>query len=169
VRRPGTDSQPLEAEIVDERYEQRRQNAQADDVIERLAWLMDRSIGIGGLRIGLDPIIGLIPGFGDVFGALVSTMIITQAYRAGVPKPTVLRMVANTGIDAALGAIPFVGDLFDFAFKANTRNLELYRASVRGHHSQSRDWGFLALVLIGLAVIISIPLVLAILAIRAIF
>src|SRR3954447_13092616 len=100
----------------------------SDEVIERLAWLMDNSIPIGGgFRIGLDPIIGLIPGLGDLIGALVSSMIVLQAHRAGIPRSTLLRMVANVGIDAAIGTVPFVGDALDFAFKANQKNLELYR------------------------------------------
>src|SRR3954453_20377289 len=79
----------------------------SDEIIERLAWLMDNSIPIGGgFRIGLDPIIGLIPGLGDLIGALVSSMIVLHAHRAGIPRSTLLRMVANVGLDAAVGTIP---------------------------------------------------------------
>ena len=155
-----------EAEIVDDQFVHRQGQVpppqHADEVIERIAWLMDRSIPIGGYRIGLDPIIGLIPGLGDAFGALISTVIIVQAHKAGVPKGTLLRMVANVGIDAAVGAIPLLGDLFDFAWKVNVKNLELYRSSVTGRRRVSRDWGFLFLLLGGLALILITPILLAI-------
>ena len=135
-----------------------RTNKAADESIEKLSWLMDNSIPIRGkYSIGLDPIIGLIPGVGDLIGTLVSAFIVLQAHRAGVPKPTILRMLANVGIDSTVGAIPFLGDIFDFAFKANRRNLELYRASIAGAHSTKRDYGFLLLLLVGLALLIAIP------------
>jgi len=132
----------------------------ADEVIERLAWLMDNSIPIGGgYRIGLDPIIGLIPGLGDLIGTLVSSMIILQAHRAGISRTTLLRMVANVAIDAALGAVPFVGDAFDFAFKANAKNLQLYRASRAGTHHPRSDALFLVLILLALGIIVAIPII----------
>jgi hypothetical protein len=144
-------------------------NREAEEKIEQIAWLMDRSIPIGGMRVGLDPILGLIPGIGDALSALISSIIIVQAHRAGVPKATVLRMMANVGIDVAVGAIPIAGDLFDFAWKANTKNLNLFKASVRGRHRTSRDWGFLAVVLAGMGALIAIPILIAALVIQAIF
>jgi len=132
----------------------------ADAVIERLAWLMDNSIPIGGgYRIGLDPIIGLIPGLGDLIGALVSSMIVLQAQRAGIPRSTLMRMVANVGIDAAIGTVPFVGDALDFAFKANQKNLELYRQSRAGLRNPRRDTLFLAVLFVALGVIAAIPII----------
>ncbi len=100
---------------------------------------------------------------------LISSMIIVHAHRAGVPKATVLRMMANVGIDVAVGAIPVIGDLFDFAWKANNKNLELFRSSIRGRHKTSGDWGFLAIVIVGLAILLAVPILLAVWAIRAIF
>ena len=144
-------------------------NREAEEKIEQIAWLMDRSIPIGGMRVGLDPILGLIPGIGDALSALISSIIIVQAHRAGVPKATVLRMMANVGIDVAVGAIPIVGDLFDFAWKANTKNLDLFKASVRGRRRTSRDWGFLAVVLAGLGALLAIPILMAAWVIQAIF
>lgn len=142
----------------------------ADQVIERLAWLMDNSIPLGGgYRIGLDPIIGLIPGLGDLIGTMVSAAIVLQAHRAGIPKATLMRMVANVGIDAAVGAIPFAGDLFDFAFKANSKNLQLYRESRTGVRNTSRDVAFLTLLLLGLGLAVAIPILLLIWAATAIF
>ena len=131
---------------------------------------MDRSIPLGGkFSIGLDGLLGLIPGFGDVVGGLVSSFIILQAQRAGIPKATLMRMVANVGIDAAVGSIPLLGDLFDFTFKANTRNLELYRAATRGAHDPKRDLGFLAVLVLILLAVIAIPITILGLLIRSLY
>lgn len=133
----------------------------ADAVIERLSWLMDNSIPLGGgYRIGLDPIIGLIPGLGDLIGTLVSAAIVVQAHQAGISRATVLRMVANVGIDAAIGAIPFAGDAFDFVFKANAKNLKLYRESRAGIHNAEKDALFLVLLLLALGIIVAVPILL---------
>lgn len=91
-----------------------------------LAWLMDRSIPIGGgRRIGLDPIIGLIPGLGDWLGAAISTVVIYEAVRLGLPVSVLARMLLNIGVEAAVGAVPLLGDVFDAAWQANQRNLRL--------------------------------------------
>jgi len=133
----------------------------SDVVVERLAWLMDNSIPLaGGYRIGLDPLLGLVPGLGDLIGAFVSAAIIVHAHRAGVPRSTIGRMLANIAVDSAVGAVPLAGDLFDFAFKANTRNLELYRSARRGTHNRTSDFLFLGAVLLALIVLVSIPVVL---------
>jgi len=159
-----------EVEIVDGRYTrpQSESDAETDQVIETIAWLMDRSIPIGGFRIGLDPIIGLIPGLGDVFGSLISAVIIVKAQRSGVPKATVLRMMANVGIDSLLGSVPVVGDLFDFAWKANSKNLELYRAAKLGRRETAKDSLFLVMVVLILIALLSIPIVIGVIAFRAI-
>ncbi len=94
--------------------------------ITRLSDLMDRSIKLpGGMKIGWDGIIGLIPGFGDIFGLAVSSYILIIAMQLGATKSTLIRMMGNIGIEALVGTIPFLGDLFDFLFKANSRNLDL--------------------------------------------
>lgn len=102
--------------------------------------------------------LGLIPGVGDVAGGLLSGAIIWHAHQGGVPRSTLLRMLANVGIDSALGAIPILGDLFDIAWQANTKNLELYRGAIRGENRAGRDYGFLALVLLALGIIVAIPI-----------
>src|SRR5918992_6343141 len=91
-----------------------------DESLERLGWLMDDLIRIPGLnwRIGLDALVGLIPGFGDTASSLVSFYILAAAVRYRVPKVTILRMALNIAIDYLVGIIPFVGDLFDFAWKS---------------------------------------------------
>lgn len=92
----------------------------------QLSWLLDSSIRLpGGFRIGLDGLLGLIPGVGDVVGGALSVWVFYQANKLGAPKSIQLRMIFNILIDTLLGAIPVVGDLFDFMWKANNRNLAL--------------------------------------------
>ncbi len=95
--------------------------------IQRFARLLDSSIRIPGLdvRIGLDGLLGLIPGIGDTLGALLSSSILAEAARLGAPRSVLLKMAFNIAIDALIGTIPILGDLFDFAWKANLRNLAL--------------------------------------------
>jgi hypothetical protein len=127
--------------------------------VDKLAWLMDNAIPLGGkFSIGLDGLIGLIPGFGDLAGALISVAIVLQAQRAGIPRATVLRMVANIGIDAVIGSVPILGDMFDFTFKANTRNLQLYREAARGQRDHRKDQAFLVFVAIVLMLAIAVPI-----------
>jgi hypothetical protein len=96
--------------------------------LERLAWLMDQAFPIPGtrIRIGLDALLGLLPIGGDVLTGLVQAALVLVALNHyKVPKTVAVRMAANVLIDIAIGAIPLFGDLFDIAFKANTRNIQL--------------------------------------------
>jgi hypothetical protein len=92
-----------------------------------VARLLDNAIQIPGTswKIGLDPIIGLIPGVGDMVGAVLSGYIVLEAVRAEVPTFTLARMLVNVGIDTLLGAVPALGDVFDAAWKSNTMNVTL--------------------------------------------
>ncbi len=92
-----------------------------------LAQLMDNAFEIPGLkvRIGLDPLIGLIPAAGDALSPAVSLYIVWQAARLGATKKQLALMLANVAIDALVGTVPGLGDVFDVAFKANTRNLAI--------------------------------------------
>ncbi|MDO8862984.1 DUF4112 domain-containing protein [Haliea sp. E1-2-M8] len=95
-------------------------------LLARYAWLLDSSIPLPfGRSIGLDGIIGLIPGIGDALGAILSSAVIFGAWRMGTPRSVLLRMAGNVAIETVIGTIPIVGDLFDFAFKANQRNVQL--------------------------------------------
>lgn len=94
--------------------------------IRGFARLLDQSILLpGGYRIGLDPIIGLIPGIGDAIGAALSFYLIYEAARLGIPKRILVRMCGNALLEALIGEIPILGDIFDAVWKANTRNVRL--------------------------------------------
>ena len=130
-----------------------------DPLIEWLAWLMDESIPVGPWKFGLDGIVGLIPGIGDVAGAAISAVIIARAMKSGIPKSAVMRMVINVGLDSLAGAVPFFGDIFDFAFKSNTYNLQIYRESIQGDREPVRDWFFNVFVFVILLALIALPLI----------
>jgi hypothetical protein len=123
---------------------------------------MDNSISIGRWRIGLDALLGLAPGVGDMAGTVASALIVARAAAAGLPRATVARMIVNVAIDSLLGSIPLIGDLFDFVFKANARNVQLYRQALAGAGRPRRDWGFVVLVLLALAVVVAAPIALLI-------
>jgi hypothetical protein len=100
--------------------------------LSSLANLLDNSIRIPGtgMRVGLDAVIGLIPGIGDAAGGVMSAYIVLQAAWLGTPVTVLLRMLLNVAIESVIGVIPVVGDLFDAGWKANLRNLALLRRSV---------------------------------------
>jgi hypothetical protein len=102
--------------------------------IKRLAWLLDASWRVPGMRarVGFDALVGLIPGIGDLIGTALSGWIIVQARRAGVPSPVVARMVGNVAIEALVGLVPVLGDLFDAGWKANLRNIALFDRWLEG-------------------------------------
>jgi len=95
--------------------------------IRQLSRLMDTAIRIPGtgFRIGLDPIIGLIPGGGDLISTAFSAYIIFLATRFGIPRQDLAKMIFNIGLEAVVGTVPLVGDLFDAYYKSNIRNLAL--------------------------------------------
>lgn len=112
--------------------------------LRRLSRLLDTSIPLpGGMRIGWDAVLGLVPGFGDGAGALLSSFIVVQAARLGASGAVLLRMVGNVAVEALVGSVPFLGDVFDAAFKANVRNvrlLEQHLAAPGVAHRASRGW-----------------------------
>jgi|SRR6476661_7375689 hypothetical protein len=131
--------------------------------LRRLAVLLDDSIPIPGtrFRIGVEAIIGLFPGAGDLAGGAFSLYILLQAARMGVPKPLLLRMATNLVVDVVVGAVPILGDLFDAGFKANMRNLDLLERHVHrpvASTRSSRRFVALLAVLIGCCVVGAIAL-----------
>jgi hypothetical protein len=141
--------------------------------LRSLAWLLDESIPLpGGYRIGIDAIVGLVPGFGDAVGALLSAYIINEARRLGAPRSVLLRMGGNVLLEAVIGAVPLAGDLFDAAFKANMRNLALlehYQRDPVSSRRRSRLFvlGFAVLMLLLVLAVIAIPVLLIALLIQA--
>lgn len=115
--------------------------------LDGLAWLLDSAVPIPGtrMRIGLDAALGLIPVVGDLIGMALSSFILVQAARLGVPRVTLLRMGFNVTLEAVVGLVPFAGDVFDMAWKANKRNVDLLRAHLREPNRARRgDWLFAA-------------------------
>jgi hypothetical protein len=121
--------------------------------LRQVTHLLDNAIAIPGTnrRVGLDPILGLLPGGGDTLSAALSGYIIVEAAFMGLPRATLVRMVINLLTDTVLGSVPLAGDLFDVAFKANSKNLQLIEAHVQTPHpSPKADKLFIALLIAGL-------------------
>jgi hypothetical protein len=137
----------LTPEIVDPRI--------AD--VEAIARWLDYAFELsGGFRFGIAGIVGLIPGIGDVVDALISVYIVIRAIQLGIPRVAIARMLVNIGIEALAGSVPFIGNLFDIAFKANRRNYRLMKSHLLQTQGQRRqDWLFLivtvAIVILGAA------------------
>ena len=130
-----------------------RGRADVERSLDQLSYWMDGLFRVPGTgwRVGLDALVGLIPGVGDFATTAVSFYILAAGVRYRVPKATLLRMAANVGVDYLLGAVPVLGDLFDAAWKSNQMNVELLkrRASVsaeEARHGRVSDWLFLALI-----------------------
>lgn len=130
--------------------------------MQSLARLMDSSIRLpGGFRIGLDGIIGLVPGIGDAVGLFISSYLIGKAATLGASRLVLARMVGNVLLETALGSIPVVGDLFDFVFKANNRNMQLlfsHQENAPLTKKRSLWWmiGFMLLLLVCVVVVLSL-------------
>ena len=122
-----------------------------------LARALDSAVGIPGtkFRFGLDPILGLVPGLGDLAGAALSGYIVLVGIQLGASRSVVLRMLANVAIDTVVGAVPLVGDLFDAGWKSNNRNVALIERHVAApgptRTSSRLMIGLVALVLLMLA------------------
>jgi uncharacterized protein DUF4112 len=133
-----------------------------EESLDRLSWLLDDLFRIPGLgwRVGLDAVVGLIPGVGDTATTVASFYVLASAVRYRVSKITLLRMGLNLGIDYALGSLPLVGDVFDAWWKSNQKNVALLRQRATVSASEARqgrisDWlfvGFIMILLVALAV-----------------
>jgi hypothetical protein len=131
--------------------------------MNHLAAVLDDIFHIPGtkIRFGLDPIVGLVPGFGDIITGLLSFLIVFAAWQRGLPKIAISRMVANIAIDTLLGSIPIVGDVFDSVWKSNRMNYSLlvrYKSGAR-RELLARDWLFFLLLLVCAAALVVLPIV----------
>ena len=129
--------------------------------LRKISQLLDSAFLVPGTtyRIGLDPILGLIPGLGDLVSPLFTVGILWQARTLGVPRVVQLRMLFNAAIDAFLGAVPLVGDLFDFSWKANDLNMMLLeRHAEEARAASPGDWIFVTLMILLVVAITMTPL-----------
>lgn len=129
--------------------------------LRRYSFWLDEGIRLPGtqLRIGLDPIFGLVPGVGDAAGAILAAAILVEAVRRGVTRFTLVRMAANIALDAVLGSVPLIGDVFDAAWKANLRNLALLERHMALPSAATRADRLFVIVLVGVLLALCLSLV----------
>ena len=129
--------------------------------VEAIARWFDYAFELpGGFRFGFAGIIGLIPGIGDVIDALVSLFIIVRAIQLGNSRVAVTRMLVNVGIEALAGSVPFIGDLFDIAFKANRRNYHILKNHIsQPERQRTHDWLFLAITVVVVIASVALPVI----------
>jgi hypothetical protein len=142
----------------------RESDARTIAALRKWSVLLDSAFRVPGttLTFGLDPILGLIPGIGDLTTPFFAALLLLHAVRLRIPRVVQLRMLLNAAIDLAIGFVPFLGDLFDFGWKANVRNLALLERHARPGSKASRgDWVFVLVVIGVLAAIAVIPLFVA--------
>jgi len=137
----------------------------SNEHLDYVAALLDDMFRIPGthIRFGLDALIGWIPGIGDAMAGVASFFIIFASWRRGVPKVTLVRMIANVLLETVLGAIPVVGDAFHVFWKANRRNYKLLiREREQPGSNVRRDWLFLAVILFTAIAAVAIPIAIVI-------
>ena len=133
------------------------------EALRNVAQLLDSAFLVPGTnyRIGLDPIVGLVPIVGDLISPLFTVGILWQARELGVPKVVQFRMIFNVAIDSLLGMFPVVGDLFDFAWKANNMNMALLEThAAEERQATPGDWVFVIAMIVLLLVIAAVPFLL---------
>lgn len=141
----------------------RDSDARTVAALRKWSVLLDSAFRVPGtnLTFGLDPVLGLIPWIGDMTTPLFSAVLLLHAVRMRIPKIVQLRMLMNAAIDFGIGVVPVVGDLFDFGWKANVRNLALLeRHAHPGNTAALSDWAFVLIVLGVLALLAITPVLL---------
>ena len=126
--------------------------------MEALAWLLDSSIELPVLRwrVGLDAIIGLVPGIGDLVSGGLGLMVVARAALLGLPGIVLARMLVNVALDFTIGAIPLIGDAFDAWYKANLRNVDLVRRYVWEPETPTTgSWAFFGALLLGIVLFLA--------------
>jgi hypothetical protein len=140
-----------------------------DEQLNILAGVLDDIFQVPGtnIRFGLDALLGIIPGLGDVLTSVASLLMIYSAWERGVSRATIGRMLANIAIDSAVGSIPVAGDLFDVAWKSNRKNYEILMRSKRDERAQTiKDWVFLVTAAAAVIVLVAAPFVVLFFVIR---
>ncbi len=125
--------------------------------MRQLSRVLDSAFVIPGTkqRMGLDPILGLIPGGGDTVSAALSSYIIIEAALMGLPRTTLMRMIVNIAIDTVVGSVPILGDIFDVFSKANLRNMQLVENHLKSPKPSAKvDKLFIFLLIVGLIILI---------------
>jgi len=141
----------------------RESDARTLAALRKWSVFLDSAFRVPGTNVtfGFDPILGLIPGLGDLTTPLFAALLLLHAVRLRIPRVVQVRMLINAAIDLAVGFIPFIGDLFDFGWKANVRNLALLERYARPGTQASRgDWLFVLGVIAVLVAVAVIPLLL---------
>ena len=136
---------------------QKNKQIELEESLESLSRYLDDwvRIPVVGWRFGLDALVGLVPNVGDTLTSFASFYILIAGVRYGVPKITLLRMAFNIGLDYVVGAIPFLGDAFDFVWKANKQNIDLIRERATGKDKgTTSDYLFVGLIIVGLIVLL---------------
>lgn len=139
-------------------------NDRALVALRKWAVFLDSAFQVPGtrFRFGLDPIVGLLPGAGDLVTGFFSVMILLHSVRLRIPKVVIARMMVNIGLDLLTGAVPLLGDLFDAAFKANLRNLALLERHARpGVPPERSDYVFVGVCVAVLVLLAAVPLAIA--------
>ena len=139
--------------------------------LRRFGRLMDSAIGIPGtkFRVGLDPIIGLIPGGGDTAGLIFSSYIVLEAARMGASKSALSTMAFNILLETVVGTVPVVGDIFDVTWKSNIRNIELLEEHLNVPRPVTQNRWFAILLIVGLALAVVACLALSFYILRWLF
>jgi hypothetical protein len=140
-----------------------RKQVEVEQSLDDLSRYLDGLFRVPGTgwRFGLDSLIGLIPNVGDTLTLLPSIYILVSGVRYGVPKITLLRMAANLGVDYLIGSIPFIGDAFDFVWKANQKNMDLIRTRGTGQGKGTTSDYLFILVLIGILLLVLVGSIVA--------
>ena len=153
---------PPRGRVLSRLFTRKGRSAFDNENLDLIAHVLDDWFRIPGTRIrfGLDGIVGLIPGLGDILGGLASCILIFAAWYRGLPYVTLVRMVANVAIEVIVGTIPFLGDAFDIAWKANRRNYALMTRHIESPRKHTwRDWTFLLLLAALVLAVFAVPLI----------
>ncbi|MGE5112531.1 MAG: DUF4112 domain-containing protein [Acidobacteriaceae bacterium] len=133
-----------------------------ETTLQWLASLLDDVFQIPGtgIRFGLDPLLGLVPGIGDLLTGAASFLIIFSAWQRQIPRVTVARMVANVAIDTLVGSVPLFGDVFDVAWKSNRKNITLLERANRNsiRRQDWRDWLFFVGLFVVMVILVALPI-----------